>query len=453
MKIAILSPWTVKPTSIGGTERFVIDLAESFINANNEVDVYMLSGDSYIKNKVNYISMNLFKDINEVDEYFLKSQFNQFNDEQSFENLAKKIEDKISFDTYDLIQLNSQLFLKVAEEKTRIFTIHTNPFEYKLDWGEISFEIMLKLMYKESTMEKTYFVTPSKYYANLYKDLSNTNIYFIPHAIDVSRITSDNDRNQILDKMNIEQNKKIILLPSRLEPIQKQPMLFMKAFALLDDNIKSNYKVICTGKDKQYEQYMDDILNLKSHSEEINYKDNMLITNSDSYYLNTNYKYEIDNNMEDDKIKISGIYDDKYLKMDKDSRIEYKMNVLTIYGHQESSVNLLSQVIKDLKNNIIRNYDFGYFDLKITANENTINKLMDNLRKLYNFDYKKENNIYEVYNLEYKISDDTGSMCKYNASNDKLDCGSYTNRCYTKKTNYGDKEYINISCDDNYTTE
>lgn len=76
MKIAILSPWTVKPTSIGGTERFVIDLAESFINANNEVDVYMLSGDSYIKNKVNYISMNLFKDINEVDEYFLKSQFN-----------------------------------------------------------------------------------------------------------------------------------------------------------------------------------------------------------------------------------------------------------------------------------------------------------------------------------------------------------------------------------------
>ena len=206
-------------------------------------------------------------------------------------------------------------------------------------------------------------------------------------------------------------------------------------------------------KDFKIVDNMDDILNLKNHSEEINYKDNMLITNSDSYYLNTSYKYEIDNNMEDDKIKISGIYDDKYLKMDKDSIIEYKMNVLTIYGYQESSINLISQVIKDLKNNIIRSYDFGYFDLKITANENTINKLMDNLRKLYNFDYKKENNIYEVYNLEYKISDDTGSMCKYNASNDKLDCGSYTNRCYTKKTNYDDKEYINISCDDDYTTE
>lgn len=157
--------------------------------------------------------------------------------------------------------------------------------------------------------------------------------------------------------------------------------------------------------------------------------------------------------MEDGKIKISEVYDDKYLRMDKDSRIEYKMNVLTIYGHQESSVNLISQVIKDLKNNIIRSYDFGYFDLKITANENTINKLMDNLRKLYNFVIKKKTIFMKMYNIIIKYMWNTGDMCKYNASNDKLDCGSYTNRCYTKKINYDDKEYISISCDSDYTTE
>ena len=201
-------------------------------------------------------------------------------------------------------------------------------------------------------------------------------------------------------------------------------------------------------KDFKIVDNMDGILNLKSHSEEINYKDNMLITNSDNYYLNSSYKYEIDNNMEDGKIKISEVYDDKYLRMDKDSRIEYKMNVLTIYGHQESSVNLISQVIKDLKNNIIRSYDFNYFDLKVTANENTINKLMDNLNKLYNYDYSKKDNTYEIYNLQYKIEDDTGDMCRYNASINKLDCGSYNDKCYVKKTNIGDREYINISCDD-----
>lgn len=260
MKIAILSPWTVKPNSVGGTERFVMDLAESFVNANNEVDVYMLSGTTYIRNKVNYIGMDLFNGIKEVDEYFLKSQFNEFNDEQNFEILAKQIESKISFDNYDLIQLNSQLFLKVAEGKPRIYTIHTNPFEYKLDWGEKSFEVMLKLMNKESMVKNTYFVAPSKYYANLYNSLSNTDIKFIPHAIDISRITSNNSRDQILEKMGINKDKKIILLPSRLEPIQKQPMLFLEAFAQLDDNIKNNYKIICTGKDKQYEQFMGDIL-------------------------------------------------------------------------------------------------------------------------------------------------------------------------------------------------
>lgn len=260
MKIAILSPWTVKPNSIGGTERFVIDLAESFEKANNIVDVYMLSGNPYIKNNVNYISMGLFDGKVNVDEYFLKAQFNDFNDEKSFEDLANKINSKISFDKYDLIQLNSQLFLKVAEGHRRIYTIHTNPFEYKLDWGEMSFEIMLKLMNKESKIRNTYFVAPSKYYADLYNDLSNTNINFIPHAIDVSRIISNEDRTKILEKMDIDPNKKIILLPSRLESIQKQPMLFMKAFAKLDNNIKSNYKIICTGKDKQYEQFMQDIL-------------------------------------------------------------------------------------------------------------------------------------------------------------------------------------------------
>lgn len=133
MKIAILSPWTVKPNSVGGTERFVIDLAESFIEAGNNVDVYMLAGEEYEKNNVNYKSIDLFDGLVSVDEYFLKNEFDNFDSKKSFENLAKRIESKVSFEEYDMLQINSQLFLKVAENNKRIFTIHTNPFEYKLD--------------------------------------------------------------------------------------------------------------------------------------------------------------------------------------------------------------------------------------------------------------------------------------------------------------------------------
>lgn len=204
-------------------------------------------------------------------------------------------------------------------------------------------------------------------------------------------------------------------------------------------------------KDFKIVDNMDGILNLKNHSEEINYKDNMFVINNEGINVidySNKINYEIDNSLEDGKIKISGTYDDKYIKMDMYKSIEYKMNIINVYYHQQSSFTILSDVINDLKNNIIRNYDFNYFDLKVTANENTINKLMDNLNKLYNYDYSKKDNTYEIYNLQYKIEDDTGDMCRYNASINKLDCGSYNDKCYVKKTNIGDREYINISCDD-----
>ncbi len=138
-------------------------------------------------------------------------------------------------------------------------SIHTNPFEYKLDWGEKSFKCMLNIMKNESKYENTKFVTPSMYYSNEYNILTGVKINYIPHAIDVSRLTSKRKKEDILKDLNIDLSKKIILLPSRLEPIQKQPMLFMKAFSILDDCIKEKYTIVCTGADKQYLKYKLDI--------------------------------------------------------------------------------------------------------------------------------------------------------------------------------------------------
>ena len=49
MKIAIVNPWAISGKSIGGTERFVMDLAESLSDAGNEIDVYMFSGENHRK--------------------------------------------------------------------------------------------------------------------------------------------------------------------------------------------------------------------------------------------------------------------------------------------------------------------------------------------------------------------------------------------------------------------
>ena len=259
MKIAILTPWSISPNAVGGTERFVMDLAESFSNLGNQVDVYMLSGKDYSKDGINYKNMNLFNSDDIINEYFLREKFNNFSEASSYEKLAERINSLVDFEKYDLVQINSQLFLKVCRNNKRIFTIHTNPFEYRLDWGNDSFDCMLKIMSDESSLDKTKFVTPSEYYANEYNKLKGVKISFIPHAIDINRLLDDKNKDDILDELNIDKSKKIILLPSRLEPIQKQPMLFMKAFAMLDDDIREKYVVVCTGADKQYLQYKKDI--------------------------------------------------------------------------------------------------------------------------------------------------------------------------------------------------
>lgn len=259
MKIAILTPWSISPDSVGGTERFVIDLAESLKFLGNDVDVYMLSGKEYTKKGVNYLNINLFNTEDTINEYFLRKIFNNFSTNKSYNNIAISIEKLVDFKKYDLIQINSQLFLKVCENKKRVFTIHTNPFEYKLDWGDKSFSCMLNMMKNESEYENTKFVAPSIYYSKEYSMLTGVKINYIPHGIDVSRLASERKRESILKDLNIDLSKNIILLPSRLEPIQKQPMLFMKAFSKLNDFIKEKYTIVCTGADKQYLQYKQDI--------------------------------------------------------------------------------------------------------------------------------------------------------------------------------------------------
>ena len=258
MKIAIISPWTVSDTAVGGTERFVIDLAESLKNLGNEIDVYMLSGKSYSKKEVNYININILGRDGYIEEKTLISMYGDFSKVESYIKLANLLEELINVDDYDLIQLNSQLFLKAFKNKKRIFTIHTNPFEFCQGFGEKAFETMIRLI-KDEKDNSTYFVTPSQFYKKNYEKLTGLYINFIPHAINVNRIKKDINTDEICNKYKINKELKHILLPSRLEPVQKRPMLFMKAFAKINKEEREKFEVICTGIDEQYKIYGNEI--------------------------------------------------------------------------------------------------------------------------------------------------------------------------------------------------
>lgn len=259
MKIAIINPWAISSKSIGGTERFVMDLAESLNALGNEIDVYMFSGKSHIEKGINYININLFDIAGEADEYIIQETFGDFETTESYESLARKIEKKIDVSKYDCIHLNSQLFLQVWKEKKRIFTIHTNPFEYELAWGKKSYYKMLEIMREYKNNKLTTFVAPSKYYANEYQKLTGCKIEFIPHAIDIARLYTENKKENIIKKYNLSEEKIRIIVPSRLEPMQKQPMLLIDACILLEEDIKRKIEIVFTGLDKQYIKFVDKI--------------------------------------------------------------------------------------------------------------------------------------------------------------------------------------------------
>lgn len=266
MKIAIVNPWSISYKSIGGTERFVIDLAESLTNLGNEVDVYMFSGENHVEKGVNYININLFNMEGDADEYIIQNAFGEFETEESYINLAEKLE-KIDMTKYDCLHLNSLLFLHAWKEKRRVFTIHTNPFEYELAWGKNSYYKMLEIMATYKNDELTTFVAPSEFYAKQYEDLTGCKVKFIPHSIDSNRLFTDLGREKIEEKYNLSQKKTRIIVPSRLEPIQKQPMLLIDALSLLESDIKEKLEIIFTGLDKQYIKFVDE---LKEKSEKNN---------------------------------------------------------------------------------------------------------------------------------------------------------------------------------------
>lgn len=254
MKWAIINPWEISEKSIGGTERYVKDLANSLTALGCEVDVYMLSGTNYSNNNVNYFSLNISGEGVIVDEYELASKFGDLTLESTYNNIAKFLEDKIDVEKYDVLQLNSHIFLKCWENKNRVYTLHSNKAEFLVTGNKKEYKLMEKIM-KEQAKKGMKFVVPSESYYEHWQNILKQNVISIPHAIEPSRLNCNIATEDILNKYSLSRNKVKFLLPSRLEPIQKRPMLFLQACANVKKHLKNKIQIVFTGIDSQYEKY------------------------------------------------------------------------------------------------------------------------------------------------------------------------------------------------------
>lgn len=243
MKILHVSLWPIDKTSIGGTERYVVELSSGLQRRGYESSVLMLSGKAWSANGVNYVPLT-FEGIDKFDEYSLKDHFFNKFDEHSLLEFGNTINKVFDYSSYDIIHFNSLLFLFCAPEKKRVFTIHTNPIEFDQNWGIGSFDKICRLI-KNGVSSDTLFIAPAKFYAVDYEKRLGRKIETIPHAIPEKFWSNSAKILKVASTFNI-------LVPARLEIEQKGQDLLMQSLRLIKDKLPIATRVIFSGLDGQY---------------------------------------------------------------------------------------------------------------------------------------------------------------------------------------------------------
>jgi glycosyltransferase involved in cell wall biosynthesis len=242
MKILHVSLWPIDKSSIGGTEKYVIDLSTALSKHSIDNEVMMLSGRQNIINGVSFLPVHI-AGIDKLDEYSVKSTFfSEFNS-KSLKAFCDQIDHLFDFSKYDLIHFNSLLFYFCAKDKRKIFTIHTNPTEFDQNWGKESFSTICSIIKNDCNFSK--FIAPSAHYAKIYSKMLDRVVEFIPHSLSDHIVKS-------YDKKCTKQDGILdIFVPSRLEIEQKGQDILLESLALIKNQLP-NFRVTMSGSDNQY---------------------------------------------------------------------------------------------------------------------------------------------------------------------------------------------------------
>lgn len=197
-------------------------------------------------------------------------------------------------------------------------------------------------------------------------------------------------------------------------------------------------------------EFINDNSIFNFHTEEINlvYKDNLVIKSSDLNSSNE-YKYIIDNTIEDNKIVVSREVDSKYFDLNVIDTSINKLPVSIIEQNNKNDFKFFYNFYIDnlRKNKVYMFSNYGNDPLTIKANENTINNLIINLKKLYLVDEKINNNEIDIKIYHDRVFFENGLRGEYNGIDDsiKYDVENYICKKEIESTSYGER--IVYDCD------
>ena len=174
----------------------------------------------------------------------------------------------------------------------------------------------------------------------------------------------------------------------------------------------------------------------------IDYKDYLVLEQRGVGECNK-YKFIVDDSIEENKIVLSRELDKNYFKLETNEKEIDKMP--TVIVNEELKAGFLDMYkffIKNLRENKIYTFEnYGNDPLVIKANQNTINKLIENLKIVYLTEEEVLDNEINIKLHGYTVVFKNGLKGEYDAVNDTLTYAVENYSCLKEieKTNYGDK--------------
>lgn len=243
MNVLIMSLWSMSGANIGGTERFVVDLA-NLLSKYHSVTVLSLGRiDLNIKN-VNTISLNI---INQLNEYSLL----KYLENEGFTEIKLKIESFIRNGKFNVVHCNSLLFANMVNDIPVINTVHTNKEEFYNSFSVSAAYTILKNIEQDNN---TVYVVPSVYGKESFRRLTGKSSIIIAHGYrpDIAL----RDKLSLRKKYGISGDDIVFCVPSRLEIKQKGQEILLRALRKVK-HVLPFFTVVLGGCDDHYLENKD----------------------------------------------------------------------------------------------------------------------------------------------------------------------------------------------------
>jgi glycosyltransferase involved in cell wall biosynthesis len=246
MKVLLTSLWSISNASIGGTEKFVVDLA-NLLSMDHDVTVLSLGTVNLNNHNIKTISLELVSNLNEY-------SLSKYLEDKGLHEIVEKIRLQIDGGSFDVVHCNSLIFAGLIENVPVIHTVHTNEDEFKSSFSHRISNIILTNVLNDS---ESVYVTPSLFANDSFNKLTGKKSAIIFHGFN-SDITISNNL-ALRNKYGILEKEIVFCVPSRLELKQKGQDILLNALVHME-KLLPPFAVVLGGCDKQYIDVKESIL-------------------------------------------------------------------------------------------------------------------------------------------------------------------------------------------------